>query len=338
MRFLSAWVVLLFCSCGFAGAQTLEETLAWSREELTAERKELSELRDLVVDEKIPIARELREIREKLVAEQENKRQLDAQQEGGSFAVDQLKSRQSNASELAVYLANQAIRFRQNFEADLVVGERFSYADTLLATDRTFFGDTRPIEQAEAQWTVIDAALDRLESLAGGSQFETEAVSGEGVLVAGAAIQFGPLAFFKGAGDEIAGNLAESESLQPQLISLNEDHTAAVRGLFSGEEIAILVDPTLGQAALIQQETVSLFEHLTLGGFWMIPICLFGLLALMTSIFKWVEIRRVSLPSIPEFEKLREQPGESLGDQYRGGSKRLAACRTCEWPIRIIVQ
>ncbi|MDA0345963.1 MAG: MotA/TolQ/ExbB proton channel family protein [Verrucomicrobia bacterium] len=323
MRSLIPCFILFIVSSAFSGAETLEEALAWSREELTAVRKELSEQRDKIVDEKLPIARELREIREKLVEEQKNKRFLDAQQEGGNFELDQLKSRQSTSKELAGYLGSQAIRFRQNFESDLVVGERYSYVDTLLSTGAQ--AGTSPIKHAEAQWEVIEASLNRLDRLPGGTKFETEAVSDTGVLVGGSAIQFGPLVFFKGANDNVVGNLAASESLQPQIRSLDDNHKAAVRGLFAGNEVLIPVDPTLGQAALIQQESVSFMEHLALGGFWMIPICLFGLLAFLTSIFKWISIQRVRLPSILEFEELRNLSPDKLNNEYKSDSRRLVA-------------
>ena len=83
-------------------------------------------------------------------------------------------------------------------------------------------------------------------------------------------------------------------------------------------------DPTLGQAALIQQESVSILEHLALGGFWMIPICLFGLLALVTGVWKWLTLRRVKLPSVPEFEALARDSAVEIG-QYRGETKELVS-------------
>jgi biopolymer transport protein ExbB len=195
--------------------------------------------------------------------------------------------------------------------------------DTLLSTAAEI--GHSPIEKAEAQWKVIEAAMNRLDRLPGGAKFGTEAVSETGVLVTGSAIQFGPLVFFKGVNDQVLGNLAASESLVPQIQSQDDNHKTAVRGLFAGEDVVIPVDPTLGQAALIQQESVSLMEHLALGGFWMIPICMFGLLALLTSIFKWISIQRVRLPGIQEFEELRNQSSASLDDNYKGDSRRLVA-------------
>lgn len=297
MRVLAISVALFLSSIVYAQAETLEGALAWSREELSASRKELSELRDRVVDEKLPIARELRVLREKLMSEQENKRLLDAQQEGANFQLDQLKLKQAASRDLASYLGNQAVRFRQNFEANLIMGERYSYVEKLLDTDRTRSGSHSPLEQTEALWSVIETSLDRLESLSGGRRYETEAVSEAGILIVGTALQFGPLTFFEGSDATSAGNLGASDSLQPHIIGLDEVHRESVRALLAGHEVAVLLDPTLGQAALIQQEDLSLMQHLALGGFWMIPICLFGLLAFLTSLFKWLTLRRVQLPS-----------------------------------------
>ena len=324
---MKRWYLCLAALLAFGelrAAENLDEALAWSREELTQAQEALSEERERIVDEKVPLARELREVQQRLLEQGEIRRQLEAQREGGRFELDQLKSEEMSTRETATYFKNQATRVRQDFEAKLIVGERFSYAGTLLAADQTHGADDFSIEQAEAQWTVIEAALDRIDAMPGGTRFETEAVSQTSIVTTGTALQWGPVVFFKAAAGKEAGSLVSDDTLQAKLRTLSPQHAAAAGALVDGKDVSVAFDPTLGQAALIQQETVSLVEHLALGGFWMIPICGFGLLALMTAIWKWFTLSRVKLPSVPEFELLARDTDSDLG-QYQGETQQLVS-------------
>ncbi len=324
---MKQWILFL-CSLTCLGevraAENLDEALAWSREELNRVQEELSEQRERIVDEKIPLARELREIQQTLLEQGENRRKLEAQREGGQFELDQLKSEEASTRETANYLKNQAVRARQDFEASLLSGERFNYSETLLAADQTHGAEDFSIEQAEAQWAIIETALDRIADMPGGRTYETEAVSGADILTLGTAKQFGPVVFFKATSGEGAGNLVSDDTLQAKFRTLSSEHSGAVRALLEGKEISVSFDPTLGQAALIQQESVSLVEHLALGGFWMIPICAFGLLALCISVWKWLSLSRVKLPTVSEYESLARDSDADLGP-CQGESKRLVS-------------
>jgi biopolymer transport protein ExbB len=323
MKIRLCCLAMLLAWSSFSLAETLEEALAWSHQELETARKELSTYRDSVVEKKLPLSRELRVVRVALVEQREAKRLLDEQRENGDFEISRLKSRETSSKELATYFTNQAVRFRQSFEADLIVGERHQYAAQLLEMDRIYVEAASAIDQANAQWQLIEDSLARLAALPGGARFKTEAVSDEGILNGGSAVQFGPLVFFQSDDQKSFGNLAEDENLQAKLISLGNEHRDAVQDLFAGKQASLLVDPTLGQAALIEEEAISLRTHLARGGFWMIPICLFGICATVISLFKWMTLRGVQLPSIPEFETLRNAPGTDLDKRYRGDGKLL---------------
>lgn len=324
---MNPWI-LLFVSLlpivELGAAENLDDALAWSREELTKVQKELAEQRELIVDEKVPLARELREVQTTLMEQTEIKRKLEAQREGGRFELDQLKSEEASTRESANYLRNQATRIRQDFEADLLAGERVAYAETLLAVEQSFEDGDFSVEEAQTQWTIIEAALDRIDRMPGGRRFETEAVSSVSILTAGTALQFGPVIFFHGKDGDEAGSLVADETLQAKLRTINPEHAVAVQALMDGEAVSVSFDPTLGQAALIQQETVSILEHLALGGFWMIPICAFGLVTLLIVVWKWLTLNRVKLPTIPEYLSLAHDGNADLS-QFSGETKLLVS-------------
>ena len=249
MRRLYLCLAALLTIAELRAAENLVEALAWSREELAQAQTALSEERERIVDEKVPLARELREVQQRLLEQGEIRRRLEAQREGGRFELDRLKSEESSTRETATYLKNQATRVRQDFEAKLMVGERFNYAGTLLAADQTHGADDFSVEQAEAQWTLIEAALDRIDGMPGSNRFETEAVSQTSILTAGTARQFGPVVFFKATTGEEAGNLVSDDTLRAKLRTLSPEHAAAVESLVDGKDVSVSFDPTLGQAA-----------------------------------------------------------------------------------------
>ena len=77
MRWIIAFV-FFSCCAGLGAAENLEDALAWSREELTKVQGTLAEQRERIVEEKVPLARELREVQTTLLEKSEIIRKLEA--------------------------------------------------------------------------------------------------------------------------------------------------------------------------------------------------------------------------------------------------------------------
>lgn len=324
MKRLAVCLGLFLVVAPLASGQTLEEVLEWSQRELKSARDALSQVRNEILDEKIPLTQQLRETKHNLLNQKEKKRIIDEKREGGNFEVDRLKSQATQSKELSVYLENQAIRFRQELESHLVPGERHSYAKSYLEMDRVHSEPSTLTERAESQWQIMADALERLEALAGGAAFETRAVSDEGVVENGSALQFGPIVFFKARERNLAGNLLMNTGLTPELQVLSESHQASVDDLFKGGKSVVSFDPTLGQATLVYDDSrVPITEHLVRGGFWMIPICLFGACALSVGILKWMVLQKAHVPSVREFKVLSDQTVDNWSSHYRGATRKL---------------
>lgn len=305
--------------------QTLEDALSWSRQELQSAREELERGRDEIVEEKLPLVRDLRNLKETLQAQQEALRLLERREETIEFELQGLRSESRESADLAYQVDNQVKGFRQEFESGLGPGERNNFADTLLGLDAAHFAEGGDLlDRAEVQFGFLEQSLDRLESLLGGSSFETEGISESGAVEQGRALAFGPIVFFKSHNGVAAGNLLfGSSSLIAEVQSLDADHKTSVANLFDEGESVIRVDPTLGQATLISDDRVTFTEQLKLGGIWMIPIGFFGTIAFLASILKWIRIRGVSIPSLSEFERLQKKPPAEWDKQYGGYSKSL---------------
>ena len=226
---------------------------------------------------------------------------------------------------MARQVDNQISSFRQEFESSLGPGERNNHLDTLLGLDGTHHPEGEDLlNRAEVQFGFLEQTLGRLESLLGGNSYETEGIAGSDAVEEGGALAYGPIVFFKSHDGAAAGNLIFGSSpILAEVQSLDAGHKASVKDLFEEGESVIRVDPTLGQATLLSDDPVTFTEQLKLGGLWMIPICLFGTIAFLASIMKWIRIRRVSIPSLSEFDRLQKKPQAEWDRQYGGESKPL---------------
>ncbi len=305
--------------------QTLDDALSWSRQELQSAREDLKRGRDQVVEEKLPLVRDLRNLKETLQAQKEALRLLESRGETTDFELESLRKEDRESADLARQVDNQIKGFRQEFESSLVPGERKDHVDTLLGLDAAHHSEGEDLlDRAEVQFGFLEQTLDRLESLLGGNRFETEGIAESGAVEQGGALAFGPIVFFKSQDGVAAGNLIFGSSpILAEVQSLDTGHMASVENLFEEGESVIRVDPTLGQATLLSDDPVTFTEQLKLGGPWMIPIGLFGTIAFLASIMKWIRIRRVSIPSLSEFERLQKKPPEKWDRQYGGESKPL---------------
>ena len=305
--------------------QTLHDALSWSRQELQSAREELERGRDKIVQEKLPLVRDLRKLKETLQARKEALRLLESREETTDFDLQRLRREDRESADLAQHLDNQVKGFRQEFESSLAPGERNNYADTLLGLDAAHYAEEENLlDRVEVQFGFLEQSLDRLESLLGGSSYETEGIAESGAVERGSAVAYGPIVFFKSHNGVAAGNLLFSASSSlAEIQSLDAGHKASVDNLFDEGESVIRVDPTLGQATLISDDRVTFTEQLKQGGPWMIPIGLFGTIAFLASIIKWIRIRMVSIPSLSEFERLQRNPPAEWDKQYGGYSKPL---------------
>ena len=305
--------------------QSLGEALIWSRQEVQQARQELNEGRDKIVEEKLPLAGEMRELRERLQVQEEALRLLEVKRENRDLELQGLKNEHQEGVGLAQNLSNSVGRFRQEFETGLVHGERNRYADTLLNLDEAQRGEGEGLlKRAEAQLKFLELSLDRLESLFGGSRFTTEAISEFGAVEKGDALAYGPIVLFNAKSGGAAGNLFLNYSgILAEVQTLDDSHQSDIQKLFDEGESIVRIDPTLGQATLISDDPVTIVEHLKQGGFWMVPIGLFGAGAFVVSVLKWIRLRKVNIPGVSEFEQLQTNQPVEWEMRYEGESRHL---------------
>ncbi len=294
-------LTLTFCALQGLHAQRAEQTdadfsLATDSvsNDLNAALQQLSQLSDSIAEEKIPLARELRELEEQILQRRDDVRQLQA--DTGLIQSDsQQLSKELEAKEKRLgNLFEQLDDYVRLFESRIHISELSQYKDVIetgLAAGRE---EAMTKDRLSPQLKTIEESLNRLESLLGGIRFDGSALSANGTLEKGKFSKIGPITLFASSESTEAG-LARHEinSMEASLQLVPEPHQAPVRSIVESGNGMLPLDPTDGEAFENASTEETLIEHLARGGIVMIPILLLALLAALIAIWKTIELSRI---------------------------------------------
>ena len=177
--------------------------------------------------------------------------------------------------------------FGVQLEGQLQIGQKKAYQS---AIDRAIEKDST----LDTQFGVVDAAIDRLESVLGGERRAAEVVSEDEVLIQGEVMNIGPASWFVENGGGLAGvAYSEKGATRPRLIS---EDSSKVAELFSGNPVRLNVDVTGGKARAIEQiqgDSGRLFEK---GGTWLWVILSIALVSALCGIMKFIQLSKIKEP------------------------------------------
>jgi biopolymer transport protein ExbB len=149
------------------------------------------------------------------------------------------------------------------------------------------------------QAKLLSVALDRVDESLGGARFEGWAVDSRGLLQAGTMVLVGPSAIFVSNSGAVIGSAeARLGSLEPAIIPFGKPEDAAAVAEFVANGGGLFpLDPTLGNAHLVEKTEETLAEHIQNGGPVMIPIALCSVIALAYIVERSVRLRDGELGS-----------------------------------------
>src|SRR5205085_11332403 len=104
---------------------------------------------------------------------------------------------------------------------------------------------------------------------------------------------------------------------------------AGIEDLHRGSTGVITFDPTLTRALLLAETQESVWRHLRRGGFWAIPIVLFGLFASTIAVLKAVSLYRLPTPVPALAERVQsalarsDDSARELAEQIHGPQGEL---------------
>ena len=124
----------------------------------------------------------------------------------------------------------------------------------------------------------------------------------DGQLVDGDLLSIGPVGWFRRAEPEQSGVIRKDADMTRVSLLFDGAADAGIQDLHRSSAGVVTFDPTLTRALLLAETQESLWQHLRRGGFWAIPIVLFGLFASTIAVLKAVSLYRLPMPvpALPE--------------------------------------
>ena len=254
--------------------------------DIKLEMSELSELRQMIANERPKLA----EKTEKIASELRDKRRRSqlASQERDALIHDlsSLSSEVRLWRDQSVYIENLLTDFRRNFETQMSVAEADSMRSLMLSADKV------SDDGLDSKLKILENAVERIYGLTSPSTFKGSALDADGVMREGTFVEAGPVSWFVSEDKKIAGLTNTNKELRSQIIA-GTATVDEVQKLGAGESTSIMLDPTMGMASALSESDGNIVDHIKKGGKWIFPILLIGLLALTAAFLKWLQLLRI---------------------------------------------
>jgi biopolymer transport protein ExbB len=127
----------------------------------------------------------------------------------------------------------------------------------------------------------------------------------DGQLGDGDVLTLGPVAWFHRAEPEESGLIRKDGDITRVSLLFGGAADAGIQDLRRSGDGVVTFDPTLERALLLAEEQETLWQHLRRGGFWAIPIVLFGVFASVIAVLKAVSLYRLPTPVPALAERLQ---------------------------------
>ena len=294
---IKPWILVALLPFSQGMGQNLDELQTGFQEDLNAVLAELAELQASISEQKIPLSKRLTELESELVSKRFELTKSEREADNRLVELGSLKSQTKALSDEQAYLKGLISEYAELFETRIHITE-VDALQPLIEDTRTRLQnpDTTPEALANQSVALLEGSIDRLNQLIGGSIFEDQALSPNGLLQEGKVVLAGPFALFASAKSDDSG-LAQLQlgSAEPTVTALGPDKAARIGELANASEGLFPVDPTMGNALKIAATEDSLVDHMKKGGPVMVPIVGLGLAAVMIALLKWLQLSRIRL-------------------------------------------
>ncbi len=292
-----------------ADANSLGQVETSVQKQLEDSLAELSNLREKIAEEKIPLGRQLRDLEDQLIEVRREYQQTTRLLDSRTLDLSNLRTEIEGRKQERTYLSNLLGEYVRGFETRLHIAEVQRYKEPLEAAKLALeSSDLSDSEVYQAQAELVTVSLDRLYDALGGTRFEGSAVDPSGLVKPGTFVLIGPAALFRSQDGESVGTAEQRlGSLEPTVIAFESPSLteSAAETVESGAG-RFPLDPTLGNAHKIEATKQTLVEHISKGGPVMIPILGLAAAAMLVALFKWVELARLRMPSDKRIQELVE--------------------------------
>jgi len=271
-------------------AASIAAALEKARSERTEAVAALDAVRVGISGEKPALAREFAEVELELREKRRLVRIARTSQSDRDAEIRQLErdraTRRADASYLAGLLKEHALR------TDTLAAPGQALLDLpseLLAAD-----PSDPASALDQRLPVIEAAIDQLESLLGGSIRAGRAATLDGDILDGTFAAAGPVSWFASADGRVAGEALPSRN--GEIPRIHPAPAAAIIALTSGKSADVGIDVTGGKAMVLAEVEGGFLTLIRKGGLWIWPILFLAVLSLAFGCVKFIALIRIREP------------------------------------------
>jgi biopolymer transport protein ExbB len=289
--FPSRFLFLFFATAALNAQTTVPEALAKAKSDLAAALSGLEKTRDAIAAEKPKLSADFEKTAQELREKRRLVRIARLSKEDRAEELRQLQRDLSTRSEDASYLAGLLKDYALKTTAISRPGEApLEIPPETLAAEADV-----PSKALTERLTILDASLDRLEALLGGSSTPGQASDPDGEIVQGTFAAVGPAYYFLSENKTSGGDVVPSKSGgAPRFVPGSAE---AISTLLSGKEASLPVDPTGGDARILGEINGGPLDFIRKGGLWIWPIMFLALLSLVFGFIKLARFARLREPT-----------------------------------------
>ncbi len=258
--------------------------------DLTAARKEVEEAR-------LPLARKLTELEQKLIERKAEFAKAQRFQENQLVELNALKSESKLRSDEVKYIDSVLSEYAKAFRSRLNFVEEPRYKAMFEAVEKASVApDLTPADRFAGRSALLTTSLKRAESALGGEIIDGKAIDKQGQVQSGKVALFGPVATFANANGSVAGLLQqELNKAEPTVVQIEKNLDAGARALVTTGSGTLGLDATGGNAFKLTALEETLWEKIVKGGWVMAPLLALGAASILLAIFKWFQFTKVRL-------------------------------------------
>ncbi len=286
-------IALLAASVSFASAQDMESVTR----DLKDAQQRLSAQRKLIAGEKPELGKSFEQTRASLIAKRRLARIARMAKVDRDTLLKGLEQKHYLSAQNDDYVDRQLRDYGLMLETFLLPGEGESYQKAMEGihqADETGGAGGSPAQRLEKRLAILDAGLDRLESLIGGSTIKAEAVAPDGEVKPGTFAVAGPAIWFISGDETLAGAVVREKGTQSPRVRPGDRE--AIQTVIAGGESSLSIDVTGGKAlalASLESDPLDIFRK---GGFWIWPILGIALVSAIAGVMKLIQIIRIRTP------------------------------------------
>jgi len=297
---------ILFAIASIAGvcalqAQSLNTAISSVENDLESALKELSELREMIAAERIPLNEEVDSLESTVQSLNSDLERQQRLRDNRELGLQQLQNEVDSRKEEIEYVGGLLRDFVRSFGAQVHVSEKQLYADAVKnAESAALAGNLLEKELFEIQMGIVENGLDRLSETIGGYTFDGKAIN-DGEKVGGKFALIGPSVYFRSDDGTAAGiadqEMASGEVTDATIRKAEFFDTAAIASTIDNKSGVLPMDATLGAAFTILKTKESLGEHIAKGGVVGYVIVSLGIITGLIGLFKVISIFSFRVPS-----------------------------------------